>query len=62
MSNLSAYLRDTLSEMRQVSWPSQKQAALYTVLVIVISGLVSLFLGAFDAVFAKGVEFIIERL
>ncbi len=48
--------------MKQVSWPSQKQAALYTVLVIVISGLVSLFLGAFDALFSKGVQFIVERL
>jgi preprotein translocase subunit SecE len=62
MSNLSNYLKDTLAEMRQVSWPTQQQALLYTVLVIVISIVVSLFLGAFDFLFTHGVEFIINRI
>jgi len=47
--------------MKQVSWPTQRQAFLYTILVIVISVFVSLFLGAFDFVFAQGVDFIINR-
>jgi len=61
MSNLSNYFRATAAEMKQVSWPTQRQAFLYTILVIVISVFVSLFLGAFDFVFAQGVDFIINR-
>ena len=60
--SLSNYLKDTIAEMKQVSWPTQKQAMLYTVLVIVISVVVSLFLGAFDFLFGEGVKFIIGRL
>ena len=62
MSNLRQYLRDTMHELKQVSWPTQKQAFLYTVLVIVISVLVSLFLGAFDFAFTRGIEAIIENI
>ncbi len=62
MSNLSNYLRDTLAEMKQVAWPTQKQAFLYTVLVIVISVLVSMFLGVFDFAFTEGVKFIVNNL
>lgn len=62
MSNLGNYLRDTLSELKQVSWPTQTQAFLYTGLVIVISVFVSLFLGAFDFVFTTGIELIVNRI
>lgn len=62
MSNLGNYFRETLSEMKQVSWPSQKQAFLYTVLVILISVFVSFFLGAFDFAFTRVIEFIVENL
>jgi len=51
MSRLGNYLRDTAAEMKHVSWPTQTQAMVYTALVILISGLVALFVGAFDYVF-----------
>jgi len=59
MSKLSNYLRDTMVELKQVSWPTQRQAFTYTALVIVISVFVSFFLGAFDFLFTKVVEFIV---
>jgi len=62
MSNLSQYFKDTFAELKQVHWPTQKQAMLYTVLVIVISVIVALFLGAFDFVFNAGIEQVISRL
>lgn len=51
MSRLGNYLRDTAAEMKHVSWPTQTQALIYTVLVIVVCAFVALFLGAFDYVF-----------
>lgn len=56
MSRLTQYLKDTRAEMKHVSWPTQRQAFIFTVLVIVISLLVSAFLGFFDFVFTGLLE------
>lgn len=53
MSRLGNYFRDTAAEMKHVSWPTQKQALVYSVLVIGISAFVALFVGAFDYVFTS---------
>jgi len=60
MSKLSNYLGDTVAEMKQVTWPTQKQALMYTFLVIAISIIVSLFLGGFDYIFGHMIELIVE--
>lgn len=61
MDNLTKYFRDTAAELKQVSWPTQQQAMFYTVLVVVISVLVSLFTGAFDYLFSQGVSAIVNN-
>lgn len=55
---LTNYLRDVRGEMKHVSWPTRRQAVIYTVLVIGISITVALYLGLLDFVFSR----IIERL
>jgi len=62
MSNLSNYFKATVAEMKQVSWPSQRQALVYTFLVIILSVFVALFLGLFDFLFSRGVDFIITKI
>ncbi len=62
MDNLMKYFSDTAAELKQVTWPTQKQAMLYTALVIGISIIVSLFVGAFDYVFSQGISLIINRI
>ncbi len=59
--SLSNYLKATAAEMKQVSWPSQRQAFMYTILVIVIAAFVSVFLGVFDFLFSRAVDFIIHK-
>ena len=61
MDQISKYIKDTASEMKQVSWPTQQQAILYSALVIGISALVALYASAFDYLFSQGVSFIVER-
>lgn len=61
MDKLSKYFRDTAAELKQVSWPTQHQALMYTMLVIAISVVVSLFTGAFDYLFSQGINAIITR-
>jgi preprotein translocase subunit SecE len=56
------YLKDTRSELNHVSWPTRTQTAVFTTLVIVISVIVSLYLGVFDYLFTramgKAIEFV----
>jgi len=60
MQKFTKYLSDTAAELKQVSWPTQHQAMLYTVLVIGITAIVSLFVGAFDYVFSEGISIFIN--
>ncbi|MCB9815201.1 preprotein translocase subunit SecE [Candidatus Nomurabacteria bacterium] len=61
MDKLTKYFHDTAAELKQVSWPTQHQAMLYTALVIGISFIVAMFVGAFDYIFSQGINFIVNR-
>jgi preprotein translocase subunit SecE len=52
MSRLGEYLKETKAELKHVSWPTKNQAVLFTVIVVVFSIAVAIFLGAFDYIFA----------
>ena len=56
---LIQYLRDTRGELKHVTWPSRKQAIVYTVLVIVISTLTALFAGGLDFLFGEALNILI---
>jgi preprotein translocase SecE subunit len=60
MSRFGNYLRDTAAEMKYVKWPTQAQTLVYTVLVVVVSALVALFLSAFDYGFSQALNSIIK--
>ena len=49
--NISQYLKETKSELKQVSWPTRRQALVFTSVVIIFSLVVAAFLGLLDAVF-----------
>ncbi len=48
------YLKDTRGELRHVAWPTRLQTIVYTILVVLISIGVSLYLGLFDYLFTTG--------
>lgn len=56
MSSFAQYLRDTKAELRHVAWPTREQTIVYTMLVILISIAVSLYVGFFDFLFTRGLE------
>ena len=60
MSRLVNYLKETQSELKRVSWPTQKQSIVYTALVIGISVVIALFAGAFDFIFSRGIDWFIK--
>ncbi len=53
------YIKDVHTEMKHVSWPTQKQTIIFTALVIVISILTAFYLGFFDFLFTKVLELVV---
>lgn len=49
---ITEYIKDTRAEMSHVTWPTRKQAILYSVLVVVVSVVTALLLGLFDYIFS----------
>lgn len=58
-NRLARYVRDSYFEMKKVSWPTRKETIKLTIVVIVISISVAVFLGVLDYVFSLGVKEII---
>ncbi len=61
MQQFTQYLRDTVAEMKQVKWPTQNQAMIYTALIILVCIVIAIFVSIFDFIFASGIDFIINR-
>ena len=61
MSKISNYLKESVAEMKKVTWPTKKQTYHYTLLVIGISLAVALFLGALDFIFNAILTWAIAR-
>lgn len=47
-SQLVSYLQEAKAELTKVTWPTKRQTVQSTVLVVVISAAVALFLGGID--------------
>ncbi len=60
MNNFINYLKDTVAELKHVSWPTNSQSVIYTVLVIIISIVVSLYIGLFDFLFQRGLDWFVK--
>jgi len=55
------YFKEVKSEMAKVSWPTRKETVRYTVTVIGISFVVSVFLGGLDYLFNLAIQQIASR-
>jgi preprotein translocase subunit SecE len=61
MKKFNNYIKESIIELRKVTWPSKKDTYRYSVLVIVISLLIAAFLGGLDYIFNFGLEALITR-
>ena len=59
--NILNYLKETKAELKEVSWPTKSQTITFTILVILISVLVAVFLGGVDFGLKEGVTKIINK-
>jgi len=61
MNKITNYFRESLAEMKKVTWPTKKETYNYTILVIGISLGVAVFLGLLDYFFSLGFQYIIYK-
>ncbi|HUW21584.1 MAG TPA: preprotein translocase subunit SecE [Candidatus Bathyarchaeia archaeon] len=55
------FLKETQNELKKASWPSREETLRLTVIVIVMSLAVALFIGIADFSFTKLIELIIKK-
>jgi preprotein translocase subunit SecE len=60
VNQLVQYIRESIAELKKVTWPTKKETTNYTVLVIGISLAVAAFIGILDFILNIGVEQIIK--
>ncbi len=59
--NPARFFGEVKSELAKVTWPTKDQVVRLTGVVVVISLIVGLFIGALDLSFTKIVEFIVKK-
>ena len=50
-ASAGALPREVISELRKVTWPSRDEAVRLTIMVLIVSSIIGVFLGAVDYVF-----------
>lgn len=55
------FLREVVSELKKVTWPTRDETIKLTVIVIVISVLVGAFIGSLDSLFLKITTLLFKR-
>lgn len=61
INQITTYVKESIAELKKVTWPTRKQATAYTLLVIGISLALALFIGLVDYALSLGVEKIITK-
>lgn len=59
-SRFLRYVQDTRREMAHVSWPTRAQTISFTIMVVVLSMFVAVYLSVFDAAFSNVLRSAIE--
>lgn len=55
------FLKEVKTELSKVSWPSKQQIIRLTLIVVAVSAVVAIFLGAFDLLFTRLTGLIISK-
>jgi preprotein translocase subunit SecE len=51
VSRIQRFVRDSYQELKKVNWPTPQQARSLTILVLLVSAAVSMYISAFDYIF-----------
>jgi preprotein translocase subunit SecE len=54
------FTTDIVDELKKVTWPTKKKTIRLTLIVIVISLIIGLYIGIIDILLTKGLEFVMS--
>jgi preprotein translocase SecE subunit len=60
MTSPILYLQQTYDEMKKVAWPTRDTVIKLTIIVLVISVIVGIYIGGLDYLFVKATEMILK--
>lgn len=60
MDRIKLFFEEARTELRHVNWPTRTEAFRLTWVVVALSLILAVFLGAFDYLFTIGLEYIIR--
>jgi len=58
--NPVTYIKDTLAELKQVSWPTPVAVTRLTITVIAISAIVAVYIGGLDLFFTNALTYLFK--
>ena len=50
---ISRYFRETIGELRKVTWPTRQEATSLTIVVLIVIAVMSTFLGVLDFIYSR---------
>ena len=50
---ITRYFRETIGELRKVTWPTRQEATSLTIVVLIVIALMSAFLGILDFIYSR---------
>jgi preprotein translocase subunit SecE len=56
MNKLATYIRESIGELKKVTWPTKKQAINYTIIVLAMTIGMAVFFAILDQIFNLGLE------
>ena len=56
MDRIRRFINEAWSELKKVSWPTREQTRNLTVLVLVVSAAVGIYITVFDVIFTQAVQ------
>ncbi|MAG11871.1 MAG: preprotein translocase subunit SecE [Parcubacteria group bacterium] len=59
MKQFTDYLKNSVNELKKVSWPTREDTIKYSYIVIIVSLAVAIFFGALDYVLNIGFEYLV---
>ena len=60
LEKATTFLRESYAELRRVTWPSRKELAGSTLVVLIVVGIIMLFIALFDFLLTLAVRFIMR--
>jgi preprotein translocase subunit SecE len=61
MKFIKQYIQEVIQEIKKVSWPSKQQTINKTVLVIVVSAVVSIYIGGLDVLLQQLMKMLLKQ-